>query len=486
MSAKPITYDQLEVTPFEFSQLIHIGLEQKLNEHAKLTLTGRIPEKLQESYMNSDYEFQPIELKQRVADDTVTLFSGIVTDIHLEVVKGVHSMTVQALSWTYLLDIQKKNTSFQHSDMTYNELIAQTIASYPDSRYMNMLSSNPRLGNYVLQYQETDWQFLQRMASRFQSCLLPAPYFSAPTFYFGVPQEKSGGEIHVSSFTVRKPLSEFRYLTENHVQGLQAMDSIEYEVYSDQLLELGSQVTFRGKELWVREASMTMQNSILKLRYILTPQAGLTFAPTYNMAIIGLSLQGKVLSVHRDRVKVHLEIDNTQDEAKAFSFPYSTTYASEDNTGWYCMPEAGDSIRIYFPNQYEEKAIAISSIRRENPPQQTGAGGEGMSMVAEPVDPMCNPDIPYLKTKFGQIIKFTQQGIDIISSEGSSIHLSDDGMITISSSQKIQLSAGEEIHMEAPTIQMEAERMISLTCQGSTIEISNSDINIRGAQMKMN
>ncbi|MEE4562802.1 contractile injection system protein, VgrG/Pvc8 family [Paenibacillus polymyxa] len=486
MSAKPITYDQLEVTPFEFSQLIHVRVEQKLNEHAKLTLTGRIPEKLKESYIKNDYESQPIELKQRVAGDTVTLFSGIVTDIHLEVVKGVYSMTVEALSWTYLLDIQLKNTSFQHADMTYNELIAQVVASYSGSRFMNMISSNHRLGNYVLQYQETDWQFLQRMASRFQTCLLPAPYFSAPTFYFGVPQEKPGGEIHVSSFTVRKPLSQFRHLTENHVQGLQAADSIEYEVYSDQLLDLGSQVTFRGKELWVREAWMTMQDSILKLRYLLTPQAGLAFASTYNMAIIGLSLQGKVLSVHRDRVKVHLEIDNTQDEAKAFLFPYSTTYASEDNTGWYCMPEAGDSIRIYFPNQHEEKAMAISSIRRENPPEQTGSRGGGTSMVAEPVDPMCNPDIPYLKTKFGQIIKFTQQGIDIISSEGSSIHLSDDGIITVSSSQKIQFVAGEEIHMEAPTVKIEAEQMISLNCKGNTIEISNNDINIHGTQVKMN
>ncbi|SCW83616.1 hypothetical protein SAMN04487970_10622 [Paenibacillus tianmuensis] len=48
MSSNPITYGQLEVTPYQFSRLSELRIEQKLNEHARLTLTGIVPEQLQD------------------------------------------------------------------------------------------------------------------------------------------------------------------------------------------------------------------------------------------------------------------------------------------------------------------------------------------------------------------------------------------------------------------------------------------------------
>ncbi|MNO80419.1 hypothetical protein D3C76_716260 [compost metagenome] len=281
----------------------------------------------------------------------------------------------------------------------------------------------------------------------------------------------------------------FRELTENHVSGLSEQDFVCYEVRSNSLLELGAQVMFRGKELYVREVLVTMENGILQHTYTLAHKEGLTFAPVYNMAIIGLSLQGRILDVHRDRVKVHLEIDGKQDAVEAFWFPYSTTYASEDNTGWYCMPEVGDSIRIYFPNQHEERGIAVNSIRREVPPPVSAAGTGSLSATmtaAAPADPMCDPNIPYLKTKYGQIIKFSNDGIEIMSSEGNYIKLSDDGVITVTSKTKIQFSATEEISMEAPVIKVKADELISLECKGNKIEISDSNIQMSGTQVKTN
>ena len=61
-------------------------------------------------------------------------------------------------------------------------------------------------------------------------------------------------------------------------------------------------------------------------------------------------------------VKINLEIDGNQDEGTARWFPYSTVYSSPDGTGWYCMPEVGDAIRLYFPDNEEKNAYAISSV----------------------------------------------------------------------------------------------------------------------------
>jgi len=39
-------------------------------------------------------------------------------------------------------------------------------------------------------------------------------------------------------------------------------------------------------------------------------------------------------------------------------------YASEDGSGWYCMPEMGDDVRIELPNTNEGDAFAVSSVSK--------------------------------------------------------------------------------------------------------------------------
>ena len=47
-------------------------------------------------------------------------------------------------------------------------------------------------------------------------------------------------------------------------------------------------------------------------------------------------------------------------------FPYATVYSSGDGTGWYCMPEIGDKIRLYFPTEKEQDAYVISAYHEGN------------------------------------------------------------------------------------------------------------------------
>ena len=99
------------------------------------------------------------------------------------------------------------------------------------------------------------------------------------------------------------------------------------------------------------------------------------------MAFLALLLMKSVLSVSRDKVKVHIKADGSQDVGTAKWFPYSTVYSSPVGTGWYCMPEVNDKVRLYFPNEKEEDAYVISSIHLEGG-TATG-GGEA---------PRSNPD----------------------------------------------------------------------------------------------
>ena len=73
-----------------------------------------------------------------------------------------------------------------------------------------------------------------------------------------------------------------------------------------------------------------------------------------------------ITDVKKDTVKVVLMEDETGGWAGQKWFAYSTIYSSPDGTGWYCMPEKGDSVRLYFPNENEAEAYVNSSVNEQS------------------------------------------------------------------------------------------------------------------------
>ncbi|NRS52171.1 hypothetical protein HP401_29600, partial [Brevibacillus sp. HB2.2] len=70
------------------------------------------------------------------------------------------------------------------------------------------------------------------------------------------------------------------------------------------------------------------------------------------------------IDIQKDTVKIHLDIDPKQPKAEASWFPYATVYSAEGNSGFHCMPQMGDSVKLYFSTSDEEGAMAVSSVRK--------------------------------------------------------------------------------------------------------------------------
>ena len=68
----------------------------------------------------------------------------------------------------------------------------------------------------------------------------------------------------------------------------------------------------------------------------------------------------RLQTVRADVVRVSLRTDARKETGKWFSF--STVYSSPDGSGWYCMPEPGDEIRLYFPTEQEKHGYVISAV----------------------------------------------------------------------------------------------------------------------------
>lgn len=496
-----LTYKDIIVMPYNI-RVNQIEITQQMNEHATLHLTGVIPDELEDSYVYMTDAETAIEVLQIASDgQAIPIFNGLALDVQVKSVLGTYYLEVKAVSHTYVLDVKKKNQTYQDASMPYSELINVCIADQKGADFMDCITNGANLGSFTMQYIETDWEFLKRMASRFHTGLVPDTVHSAAKFYFGVPFQPGGTpEMEAINYRVKKAIGNFLVSSKNHIDGITDSDYMYYEVESLQPFKIGNEVTFQSKTLYVYKIFSTLKDGLFKHIYTLTPQNGFSVHTTYNQAIIGASIQGKVIDVAGDKIRIHVDFDEGQEKDTAYWFPYSTIYASEDNTGWYFMPELTDNVRIYFPGNRESEGIAISSVSKAppksgamlaatNPPSPGGGGGGGAS-AAPPADSrqdparMADPDVKTLRTKHGKQILLAPDRI-VISGGGLMISLMDDNGISIISDKNITLQATEKVAINAKQIMINANEKIEMTCKENSIKMEDK-MEIKGTEVRAN
>ncbi|WP_458121836.1 hypothetical protein [Paenibacillus sp. Z6-24] len=519
-----VTYDQIEIMPYKLVRLHDFKVTKTVNDHARMTFTGIIDEKKRELYVQaSDEDTQIKAFIKDEAGNRHPIFRGIAMEVEEHVVNGVHYLTVEAISHTYELDIKRHKRSFQNPGLSYNALIQKIIAPYGKAEAQDMVTDGQAIGTFVMQYDETDWEFLKRLASHFYSPLIPAVGYGVPKFYFGLPMGLDKGEIDSINYKVNKRVADYQRAAENHIPGVQDQDFIQYEVESVKVLEPGYEVKFRGQKLLVSEAVTEMKGSILTHTYKLSPRSGIRPIKNYNRTIIGASIYGKVVGIYRDKVQIKFKMDEQLDTSTDFWFPYSTIYASADNTGWYCMPEENDDIRIYFPSYREEECYAMSSVKRDAPapaaasaahaapaPTASGShssGGRGASSptasaapaasaaasqktIESQMDPrlaqdrMSDPAVKTMRTKSGKEIMLAPHEIVISSGSNLYIKISDSEGIIINSPSNVNITAGTEMTLSSKDMKLNAGT-IELMGNGNSIRLDDKTT-FMATEVKMN
>lgn len=474
MSLSVIAYHNLEVKPYELNELYELKIVKRLNEHTRVSFTGVIPPDKKDSYINDTEVETKIEINQvDESGQSKPLFNGIVTQVQVKTVRDIYYLQVEAVSATYNLDIQVKSRSFQNIEQPYTDLINQVISEYSGAQVNDSASNNAKTNELIVQYLETDWQFIKRLASHFCAPLIPASTYQGIKFYFGLPDGAVKGELDNFHYSVKKKLADYRNFTENYHQDLVETDFVYYDLETDQVFDLGDIITFKSHKLYVYEVVTLMQNGILKHHYLLAPQGGLSQNPIYNRRLVGASIQGQVIEVSKDNIRVQLEVDSEQAVNEAYWFPYSSVYTAEGNSGWYCMPELNDYVRVYFPDHEEKNAVAISSVRKDTAEGTTNKVGD--------------PDIKYFRTKSGKELMFAPGEVLLSAKDGEIfIRLKDDDGIQIYSKRGIQLIAKEDFSIESQKkVVVSAQETINLTCKSSNIKMDGATT-IKGSKVKSN
>ena len=102
-------------------------------------------------------------------------------------------MSLKAVSHTWKMDIQKKSRSFQNVSMTYHD-VAQIVArEYGAALIWN--AQDRQLGHSLIQYKETDYQFMARLLSHLQEGITAGDFSAESCIHAGMRDGEDQGEL---------------------------------------------------------------------------------------------------------------------------------------------------------------------------------------------------------------------------------------------------------------------------------------------------
>lgn len=457
----------------DFITVLHYTSNKKVNEHGHAKICGYIRKEEEETllYKNGGNTFCKIELEEE--EKNTTLFAGLVKAIRIDKQGDVRKAEITLTGGTKLLEGVERTRTFQNKAMTYEQILQAIEKNYEYPMHLMKVGKGAAIGDMIVQYKETDWTFLKRLASHFHSGILPYYKDTGIKYSFGLEAGVCVPLLEIRTSSMWYDQEEFYQKTRQQVNILYE-DEIYFQVTSKEFFDLGEGVQLDGQSLYVYSVESKFVEGEVLHTYYLKRVGGFQFPKQYNGKIVGASLDAAILSVAGDRVKVCVSVDGMQDSSAAKWFPYSTVYSSPDGTGWYCMPEVKDKVRLYFPNEKEEEGYIISSIHQEV------EGGSAASSSRS------NPDHKSISTKYNKQIELTPTSIMITNNKGMRVTLDDEEGIQIVSDKDVLIQSDQKLSIKSQqeTMSVEALEAIELIQGDSKIEL-REDVTISGAKFKL-
>lgn len=378
-----------------------------------------------------------IQLAQRwirvlVGEAADPLFCGRLRWIEQQQVKGNHRLTLELVSGTSLLDQKRKSHSYQDIAMSYGKLLDQAARQAGGMVLYPAGLEDIAIGFPKIQYEETDWEFLKRMASHLGLSLYPQVEQPRAGLWVGLPQAEGAKAFDWRHYRI---VWDSRY---DELGGEKAGNSrdrfISYEVESEGSYGCGQEVTFQGKGLTICSKSCRSEGGELLFTYRLGYPEWAGQRRLTHKKLSGLSLLGEVISREGERLKLKLDIDREHSDWKQEK-AYAFLWCPPTGNLMYMMPAQGSRVSLYFPRGEEEGAVAVNCIRREGEAQGRSYRERG------------------LKTE-GKELKLYPDCMGVESISGK-VMLDDLEGIRISGDKALQIIARGKIRIEGKGVQVE-------------------------------
>lgn len=462
-----ITYGQLVLMLGDtVMQALQVDIREKPGCHGILSAVLAVEEGVKEYLLYEEdssvalYVVQDKELKP--------LFFGIVSSISMKTVGRQCTAYLNAVTGSYQMDIFAQNRSFQDIAMTSHQLVEKVMEPYKEQSKVLFSIPEEELGQIMVQYQETDWVFLNRILSRYGIWACVDSAKPGICLRLGLMDTEEDADWDWLPYKVMRDAA-------SADTGRTLKGQICYEVEAYDLFPLGEKVRFHDKDLYIGKITRSIRKGLLVNRYNLYFQEGIAVPVQNNPYLSGISINGSVADVKRNTVQVKLETDALEKCKKQYLFPFSTVAASPDGSGWYCMPKEGDRIRIFFPTDDESKGYAIANIMGEYAP----ALGSSIE----------NPDAKDITMPDGKAVRFVSGGIQFaVGEDKGTVTLTNDGKAEIWTDEDISISAAEAVCLTTDgTMEVTAGTQIQIVSDaGGSMRMTSDTVQIQAFAIENN
>ena len=362
--------------------------------------------------------------RSNIADNTGNstekiFLNGVIKELQInETTAGALTIEITAISKSVLLDRIPRYRSFQDPTLTYLAIAEEINGNYGtnDGKIVNVGEDMQTVPRMTIQYNETDWEYLKRLAS-----------------YTGQPLMAYSDKVFVGFFknmpaqTPNLKYSQFGKRTKEERTYFKITGTEVYPVATPIKLKTKNRVS--GEEVendyYVLENKIYNEGNMLKCEYILGKQTDYFVDPIPHEKIRGAVIEARTVHIARtdESKSEHGRIDgssdnlegkmigakplnkyiekaenqneNVKERVKASDiavmtlnltegllklgengqsfedkyagksyFPYVTPY-SQSNTGFTPAPEANDRVALYFPNGNETHAIVLGAVNND-------------------------------------------------------------------------------------------------------------------------
>ena len=452
---------QLMIEPFVFVNLEGWESQLVFNDHGTLQITGLIAEENRNLYAKmATSEVKVCAKALDEAGEEIILFRGVLTQLAIASQFQFHTMTITVKTESYLLDQTLHTRTFQPSETTYQSMI-QTCLDDAGGAFVMREKQDEKAQQLTVQYQETDWEFILRMARRLGVVVLPEIKTEGKRVLIGLVKGTPSKAIQTPRHTMAQ--------SKHNPNSLIHYELGVYTFETRDIYPLGQLIRFAGRTLVINEINSRLVGSELVHVYTACVLKENYEVPYLFQELQGVALRGEVLKIVRDQVQVKIHEDENQANSGVRWFDYATVYSSPDGTGWFVMPEIGDEIRLLFPNATEIGAYVASSVHIET------NGGR------------INPDHKSWKTKYLKEILFTPERILITNNNGLSVDLVDGTGIRINSDKKISMRAKGAIDIvsQSGNVNIHGSRSVDVQQGAAQIQMKEA-IEITGGKINMN
>lgn len=423
-----------------FDIILDLSLQFTANSHGIMSVRGIV--KSENSIEHNRLYRKTVVLEQLEAetDTDRLLFQGVLRSVMVDRCSEYLEVTIEAVTGTWYMDIERKSRSFQDTDMTYADVI-KTIAADMDGAAVICTEGKQKIGKPIIQYQETDWEFTKRLAGLAGAAVIPERRSGLPKFWFGMRKGRKRMEVSTNSC---QTIIHDRYKEKCSRNKDSRNKELSYILQGPAGIEIGDQLMIDKQEYIIyRIEGKLISGELIFYYWIGSTQMG-TQQIFYQSYVSGISLKGKTEILDGEKIGMKLDIDG---EDAVGSHLYD--YQSLTGNVMYCMPEKNTTVSLHYINEDEREAVII-----DNP------GWDNDNITT------CSNELKRLETDYGkELILFpSTMGISGRDQNGQSSRaiLTDGDGIMFDSNKNMTIAAHGAVILKAPAIHIDVPLSIEI------------------------